>query len=320
MSQEAVDIVISTCNQGARIAATVGSILRSTYTQFTLWVLDQSDDALSQKALAPYIQADERVRYLHLRNRGIAATRNTGVLLGSAPYILFTNDDCVVDPSWVAELVAELRNEQLWLVYGRVLPGPKPVEDANLVILAVKQSLRREVYAADRFNLGFGHGHNMGARREHFTALFGFDELFGAGSQFLSWDDLDIGYRAMRKGGRVVYTPGALVYHCHWSNWASVLQSYHRYGIGAGAAVAKYVRCGDPGAVCLLVKWIGYHGVRYILSGLIKQRSWGKVRVGLSQLISPWLGVFRSLSSPIDCQQILYQHESTPITARPNSY
>jgi GT2 family glycosyltransferase len=311
-----VDIVISTYQRGARIDVTVASIRQSLHEHWTLWVLDQSEDNVTERCLQPHTAADPRVRYRRAPLRGIAATRNAGAALGTAPYILFTNDDCRVDPGWAGALVAELADERVCAAFGRVVadpfdpdaPSPLLPSPANRTILALKDRRQREVYGGNRLNLGFGHGHNLGVRRLCFQQLGGFDEFLSTGGPLGAWDDRDYGYRVLAHGGRIVYTPCARVYHRHWMTWEGVRRSFRNYGIGAGAASAKYLRCGDPGGIYLLAEWMLDQGVRQILSGLVHPRLRPKVLVGLSQLWYPVLGLARSWRYPIDRERILYRY------------
>ncbi len=310
-----VDVVISTYRRGCQIDRTIASICQSAHWNFNLWVFDQSENDLTEKCVARYVQVDPRVHYHRMPLRGLAPTRNVGSTFGSAPYILFTNDDCIVAPNWIEALIQEFRAPETWFVFGRVLPGDKPdsteispnVRHNEQVVLALKETPWREVYKNNRFNLAFGHGHNMAVRREHFQTLCGFDELLGAGGPLGSWDERDIGYRALRRGGQIVYTPDATVYHCHWQTWEGVQQSYRNYGIGTGAAVAKYMRSGDVGAIALFIEWLLSQGIRQTLSGAIKWRSMKKVLVGLSQLYYPWVGFAKGLRYPVDSASALYR-------------
>jgi GT2 family glycosyltransferase len=310
MADRPVDIVISTYRRGDRIDAMIASIRQSTHANFTLWILDQSEDAQTECCVARHSAVDPRIHYQRAPLRGISPTRNSGVLLGTAPFILFTNDDCCVSPGWISALIAEFYDQKTWIVFGRVLPGERnaaaaPADDET--VLAVKISEQREIYRGNRINLGFGHGHNMAVRRERFLELGGFDDLLGSGGPLGSWEERDFGYRTLRRGGQIVYTPAAVSYHNHWQNWDGVKRSYRNYGIGTGASVAKYLRCGDTVAVIILLEWLLSQGVRQALSGAIKWRRWAKVRVGLMQLIYPWVGIARSLPYSYDRENLRYR-------------
>ena len=303
-----IDIVISTYRRGDKIDATIASIRQSTYTHFRLTILDQSEDDRTERCVARHCTEDTRIRYIRVPLSSSSATRNIGVQFASSPIVLFTNDDCTVHPDWIQELVREFQGEHVWMAFGRVLPG-QPDSGANLsdqLVLAVKDSRQRRSYGTNRLDLGFGHGHNMAVCRERFLEIGGFDELLGAAGTLGSWDERDLGYRAMKQGGHIRYTPAAVVYHNHWQNWDGVERSYRNYGIGAGAAAAKYMRLGDLGGVFILGEWLFSQGLRQVVSGLIKWHSWPRARVGFMQLVYPWQGIARSLRYPLARREMRY--------------
>jgi GT2 family glycosyltransferase len=307
LSEPSVDIVISTYNRGDKIDLALASIRANTHAKFLLWVLDQSEDDRTEQCVRNHSAHDQRVHYLRVPLRGISPTRNIGVSLGNAAYVLFTNDDCQVAPTWISSLLTELINPTTWMAFGRVLPGQRSSVPTDVAVLALKEATQREIYQHNRLNLGFGQGHNFGIRREQFAALGGFDELLGAGGPLGSWDERDLGYRALRAGGQIVYTPDATVHHCHWQDWAGIQRSYRGYGIGAGAAIAKYLRAGDMIAILLLLEWFFSQGLRQTISGILKWHSWQKATIGIGQFFYPWLGITRSLSYKLNHQYIVYQ-------------
>ncbi|MEF3273693.1 MAG: glycosyltransferase [Chloroflexus sp.] len=298
MTMSAVDVVISTYRRGTAIDATIRSLRQSSYPHFTLWVLDQSEDDSTEQCVLPHAAEDQRIRYLRQPVRGISATRNTGAALGSAPYILFTNDDCVLDPNWINGLVEELADERVWLAFGAVYPGSPSPNGYNLV-LGTRDGAR-QVFRHNRFNLAFGHGHNMGVRRAIFEHLGGFDELIGAGAPLGAWEERDLGYRVLKAGGWIVFTPRAIAYHHHWQNWHSARRSFRAYGIGVGAVAAKYLRCGDLGGLVLLGEWLLSQGMRQVVSGVFKWRCLDKVLLGLEQLYYPFVGLRQSWRYRLD--------------------
>ena len=305
------DIIIPTRGRGALIEETIASIRASEHRAFTLWVIDQSDDDATEQTVTPHEQADSRIKYLRIKPRGSSAARNSGAALGDAPFILFTDDDCRVAPDWLATMMRELCDSKTWAVFGRIVPDPvgqtHDQDKASGIWLALKDSPTREEFAGNRFNLGFGHGASMGFRRDAYKRLGGFDELLGVGARFRSWPERDFGYRILKRGGHIVYTPDALVYHRHWRAWGDVHQTLRNYAIGTGAAVGKYVRCGDWRAWFLLFEWILDQGVRQMISGVLKWRSWQKIQAGWVQVIYPWVGLVTSWRVPIDCDRVLYR-------------
>jgi len=311
-----VDIVIPTRGRGALIDITIASIRQSKHTNFNLWIADQSDDDRTELAVAAHVEADERVHYIRTEPRGASIGRNVGAMAGTAPYILFTDDDCRVEPDWVDQMLVEMVENEASLVFGRVIPdetfkpaipaGTKEVHPHALP-MAKKDTPHRQVFEGNRFNLGFGHGANMAARRDWLEKLDGFDGPLGAGGALGPWEERDLGYRVLARGGRILYTPYAMVHHRHWRDWPTTYRAFRNYGLSTGAAVGKYVRCGDVATLRLLVEWSLDQGVRQVLSGIFKWQSLQKTKVGLSQIVSPWVGLAKSMQHPINRQQVLYQ-------------
>lgn len=315
-----IDVIIPTRNRGASLSGTLMSLLDDPNPQLSIWVVDQSDGNATARAVQPFCDQDERVRYLHTPTRGISSARNLGVQLGAAPYVLFTDDDCRAAPGWASGLANELANGGAWAAFGRLLPewrGAAPTERwAAALPLAIKRSETREVYAGNPRHLGFGHGASMGVLRECLEALGGFDEALGVGGPLRSWEDRDLGHRILYAGGQIVYTPRALTYHQQRHRPAEIYVAFYNYGIGAGATAAKYLRCGDPVGAAILGDWLLGQGLRQALSGLVKWRCWPKTAVGLQQLAVTWQGLALGLRYPVDRIRRLYLAPDNAVARR----
>src|SRR3984893_6658147 len=100
MSRE-VSVVIPTYNRGSVFAA-IASVIAQRAANFELIVVDDgsTDDTwyeLERTAATLHAEHAERVamRIVRTENRGVAAARNTGVALASAPLIAFLDSDDV---------------------------------------------------------------------------------------------------------------------------------------------------------------------------------------------------------------------------------
>jgi 2-polyprenyl-3-methyl-5-hydroxy-6-metoxy-1,4-benzoquinol methylase/GT2 family glycosyltransferase len=314
MTNPQVDIIIPTRGRGALVDVTIDSIRHSDYPDFRLWVVDQSEDDATEQAVSPHCRADRRVRYLRSRSQGSNLARDEGVTAGQAPYILFTDDDCRVEPGWVTAMTNELHDRETSAVFGRILPDEEfhaelPAEKSvsPAIRIAVKDFPERQEFAGNRFRLDFGHGANMGLRRDAYQAVGGFDLLLGCGGPLRAWPERDLGYRILSRGGRIIYTPDAVVHHRHWRDWPEVRRTFRNYAFGTGAVAGKYLRSGDWGGAYVLVEWLLDQGARQVLSGILKWRSLQKIEVGLMQMIYPWVGLLHSLRYPVDRKSLLYQ-------------
>lgn len=313
LNKPLVDIVIPTRGRGELIAVTIDSILRSYLTDFTIWVVDQSQDDTTKEAVMRYGSIDARVQYVGTPTVGSNVARNIGLMVSRSPYIVFTDDDTRVDPHWLENMVEELQQEGTWAVFGQILPDTEgltgAVDEGDLakkIPMALQSRPERQVFEGNRFNLGFGHGANMAMTRDCYNKIGGFDNLLGAGGPLRSWPERDLGYRILKQGGRIVYTPKAILYHRHWRSWEEVRNTYRNYGIGTGAAIAKYVRCGDFAASYMLFEWVVDQGFRAMASGVLKWRSKEKFTVGYLQVVFPWVGLVQSLRYRVDKESMLF--------------
>ena len=114
--------MIPTRGRGVLIDVTIASIRQSAEEDLALWVVDQSDDDLTRQATLKHAELDVRLHYLHAAPRGSDFARNTGVVAGCAPYIVFIDDDCRVADDWLRVLAVELADPDTGAVFGRVIP------------------------------------------------------------------------------------------------------------------------------------------------------------------------------------------------------
>jgi glycosyltransferase involved in cell wall biosynthesis len=186
----------------------------------------------------------------HPRNRGLAASRNSGVRAASAPVVAFIDDDCEADARW-AELLLDGYEDGVAGVGGTVEPGPgddftraylrrhNPLEPLELELAhserplyRLRLYLMRQWRAAARparrdvFSLV---GASMSFRREVLDRLGGFDEAFTFGAE-----ELELCYRMRRElpGLRLVMTADARVVHHFRPSLRDTLRRSRSYGRG----------------------------------------------------------------------------------------
>ena len=295
-----IDIVVPTCNRGDLILETIQSLLASSRSDFTVWIVDQSADDRTKDAVSPLLP-NPRLNYIHSSKKGSNLARNYGIALGSAPLVAFTDDDCLVEIDWLDAIIEAFEDQNIDAVFGRVVDQSFGLAGESVtggIRIAVKDEPDREIFHGNRFKLNFGHGANMAFRRSTLEAVYGFDPLLGVGGPLRSWPERDIGYRILAQNGTILYEPKMGVHHKQWRSWEGVKSTQKNYAYGAGAVAARYLKSGDMGGLYLLVEWILDQGVRQVLSGIIKWRSWQKISAGLIQIFYPLPGFIAGLQYP----------------------
>lgn len=295
-----IDIVVPTCNRGDLILETLQSLLASSRSDFTVWIVDQSADDRTKDAISPLLP-NPRLNYIHSSQKGSNLARNYGIALGNAALVAFTDDDCLVEIDWLDAMVEAFADPEIDAVFGRVVDQSFGLAGESVtsgIRIAVKDDPNRERFHGNRFKLNFGHGANMAFRRSTLESVYGFDPLLGVGGPLKSWPERDIGYRILAQKGTILYEPTMGVRHKQWRSWKGVKATQKNYGFGAGAVAARYLKAGDLGGLYLLIEWVLDQGVRQVMSGILKWRSWQKISAGLIQIFYPLPGFIAGLRYP----------------------
>jgi GT2 family glycosyltransferase len=95
----AVSVVMAVYNGERFLHEAVESILRQTFADFELIVVDDGSTDGTARILAAIVSADPRVRVHRQSNQGPAAARNRGIDLARAPFIAFIDADDVALPA-----------------------------------------------------------------------------------------------------------------------------------------------------------------------------------------------------------------------------
>ncbi len=120
MNQPLVSICIPTYRGAAFLPATIESVLRQSYTNLEIWIID--DTSPDETAAAVRAFDDERIHYLrNERNLGPNANWNRCLELARGKYYKLLPHDDLLEPDSIAEHVAILEGdteEQIALVFG----------------------------------------------------------------------------------------------------------------------------------------------------------------------------------------------------------
>jgi GT2 family glycosyltransferase len=124
----ALDVLIPTCNRPAALAVTLTSLCAQTYNNFRVIVSDQTEtgDTVQRGEVTAALRVLEAHRHAvethkHLPRRGVAEHRQFLLDQATAPYVLFLDDDLILEP-WVIELLMQtIQQEQCGFVGSAVI-------------------------------------------------------------------------------------------------------------------------------------------------------------------------------------------------------
>ena len=255
-----VSVIIPTYNRGAMLQEAIASVLARYDVRLELIVVDDgstdgSCEGLERAIFAARPAAQVRFQLIrNERNRGVAAARNAGVAIATAPLIAFLDSDDLWAPTKLRRQIDFMRassgchiaqTEEIWIRDGRrVNPGRRHQKRAGDIFVA---SLRTCLISPSAVIM----------QTELFNTIGGFDE------QMIAAEDYDL--------------------------WLRILQ-HHQVGLIGERLVTR--RAGHPGQLSATVPAIDRFRILALLKLLAGVDLSRERRVAIGEVLTEKCGVF----------------------------
>jgi glycosyltransferase involved in cell wall biosynthesis len=197
-----ISVIIPAYNGARTLPACLQALQRQTHPPDEVIVVDDgsTDDTAA-------VAAGFGASVLSQPNAGPAAARNRGAQAAEGDILLFTDADCVPAPDWVERMAAPFADPS---VAGA--KGEYRTRQRGLIARFVQQEYQdRYDRMAGQSQIDFVDTYSAGYRRDLFLAAGGFDTVFPTASV----EDQEFSFRLAERGYRLLYVPGAIVYHQH---------------------------------------------------------------------------------------------------------
>lgn len=207
-------VVIPSWNGAEILSAHLPSVLRASEKAAVDEIL-VSDDGSTDDTAERLARSFPDVRLVRRAvNGGFSRAANDGIEAVRGGAVVLLNNDIDVEPEAIVRLLSALEADAgLFAVVPSTVRAGTGVEEA-----ITRLQFRRGVISttlADGHATGvppaYACGGAMAFRKEPFVALGGFDPVF---SPFY-WEDVDLSYRARKRGMRIALVPEARVLHDH---------------------------------------------------------------------------------------------------------
>jgi glycosyltransferase involved in cell wall biosynthesis len=217
-----ITVIICTYNRCDSLLPTLESLALSRVPAAHDWevivVDNNSKDRTREVVEAFCARHPRRFRYHFERQQGLSSARNSGVNQAAGDILVFTDDDVLVEPTWLEKLTAPLIAGECSGVAGKILPAPGFVCPDWLALAGdwnqggVLALFDPGASAGETKTPPFGA--NMAFRRDVFQryGLFRTD-LGRKGDNAMSNEDTEFGRRLIAGCARLWYQPSAVVYH-----------------------------------------------------------------------------------------------------------
>jgi GT2 family glycosyltransferase len=265
-----VSVIVCTMSREFKLVRCLRSIRDGTHKNIEIIVVDQTHPPHDSSFLE---KIDPRIRHIRTQSRGLSRARNLGITLANAEIIAFTDDDCIVQPEWIKEIVECFSNHpDVVSVFGRVLAWPSGNDgityvqaisengttsycksSSGLTCFALTDFPEEKIFSTTCLPYAnLGSGNNMAFRRSWLIRIGAFIEDLGAGSWFRSGEDTELQYRILRLGLKMLYSPKPLVFHDRWLDSSHAKTVSEGYLLGVAAVFSYYSLMLDRLALHLL--------------------------------------------------------------------
>jgi len=143
------------------------------------------------------------------KNYGFAEPNNIGAKIAKGDLLLFLNNDTIVMPNFISEMVKVLTQDSKIAICQSLLLKPNGTVDSSgdfVDVLGRAYSSREKV--SEVKEILSARGASMMVRKNFFWEMGGFDKYF-----FATFEDVDLGWNAWIFGYKVVVAPNSIVYH-----------------------------------------------------------------------------------------------------------
>lgn len=138
---ELISVIIPVYNVQAYLDAAIQSVLRQTYEELEIILIDDGSTDASGTLCNAYAALDRRIRVIHTPNEGLSKARNRGLDTATGSYVFFLDSDDYLEPDAIEQLycnltahnadisVGSLRDvdENGTVIFDDALPLPAPV-------------------------------------------------------------------------------------------------------------------------------------------------------------------------------------------------
>ena len=207
MSFPKVSVIIVNYNGKTLLEKCLESLAKVNYENFEIILVDNnSTDGTVEFVTKTYpsiiiIKLDS--------NRGFAEPNNIGAKIASGKYLLFLNNDTIVTPNFISEMVKVIeKDKKIAICQSLLLRLDGSIDSSGDFIDQLGVVYNSTTKINEIREISSARGASMLIRKNVFEELDGFDEKF-----FMCFEDYDFCLRVKNKGYRIVYYPSARVTH-----------------------------------------------------------------------------------------------------------
>jgi len=213
-------IIVCTYNRAASLRDTLAALRAQQAAADCSWEVVVVDNNSSDTTRATVEQAQRdwpRLRYEFEGAQGLSHARNHGIACARGEVLLFTDDDVLPEPDWLAVTLAGMARYQADACGGYIAPiwetpPPSWLTERFFGFLAIRTDRTDDFPISDVSQAPFGA--NMAFRRQVFTRVGMFDTTRGRTGKLLSsGEDIELFERLLAAGLKPYFLGMSKVHH-----------------------------------------------------------------------------------------------------------
>ena len=143
------------------------------------------------------------------KNFGFAKPNNLGAKIAKGKYLLFLNNDTIVESNFITELVKiAIEDQKIGILQSLLLKSNGEIDSSGDFIDEIGIVYNSKSKVDKIRQISSARGASMMIQKDIFEKCSGFDEKF-----FVSFEDVDLGWRVWILGYKVVVVPKSVVCH-----------------------------------------------------------------------------------------------------------
>ncbi len=238
MQLPSVTIVIPARNEESTIAKCLKSLSALEYPKSKLELI-LFDDASADKTLDLMKKTKTGIatRIIAGKGQGPSKARNEAARVAKGELVAFTDADCIVDAKWIQKLASVFRGKDVSGAGGiQLVPKDETAFGKRVFKFLEKVGVLGEYVKRDSAILPADHNPTCNSiyRKSVLLGAGGFDEKLWPG------EDVELDRRLVLSGKKLLFVPGAVVFHYRQQNLAQFSKMMHKYGWAQGFLVKKF--------------------------------------------------------------------------------
>jgi O-antigen biosynthesis protein len=172
------------------------------------------DDASHDNSLNVLANFKNRIKIINNeKNLGFSSTINRGVKAASGEIIVLLNTDVVPEKGFLLPLLSHFKNSNVFAVgcMDKSIEGEKIVLRGRGLGEWKRGFLVHSRGEIDKTDTLWVSGGSGAFRKSIWDKLGGFNPLYGP----FYWEDIDLSYRALKSGYKIIFEPKSIVIHEH---------------------------------------------------------------------------------------------------------